>query len=391
MIRITVSLIVYSTFFCLSLIGCKEAPPIPPTDSDLVAAVMARRPQLVDSLLQAGAAPDSRDEEGTPVLILAVNEGQDEMVHDLVNAGATVNARREAYFKSTALMEVGVRNAPELAAWLIDQGADLSMQDTLGDTALNWASYYGHQELAALYLDRGADWSLGGRQGTAIDIALHRGHRALARYFVERGAGKKLPEKERQLFTAMEQGDLEQVKDLIEKDKLAADATDELGTPALVWAAEFGQTDIVMYLLRHDADINGMNRVGETALARAARFGHRVLVNRLLSLKADPDLAGETFGLSPVINAAQAGHGYIIQELIASGASPDVPERINGFTPLMLATAGGHVDAVKALLAGGASVYIKSADGAGLYDMLRYSNSAEIGDILRERMLEEEE
>ena len=55
-----------------------------------------------------------------------------------------------------------------------------------------------------------------------------------------------------------------------------------------------------------------------------------------------------------------------------------------------LATSCGHIESVKALLAGGASPYIKGFDGAGLYDMLRYSNHPEIGNIIREALLEDD-
>lgn len=372
----------------LLLLSCQQEPPSPPTESELIGAVMARRVEAVDSLLAAGVAPNSRDEEGTPALIIAVNGGELEVVKKLVEAGADVNARREAYFKSTALMEAGVRNDPQMVECLLDHGADLALQDTLGDTPLNWASYYGHQDLVALYLERGADWSVASKQGTAIDIALHRGHRGLVSFFVERGAGKNLSEEAQNLFRAIRGNNLEDVREAI-KEGVPADQKDQLGTPALVLAAESGHEEILSYLLRKGAGKNAMNRVGESAMARAARFGHGDIVDRLLSLKADPNLAGEPYLMTPLLTAAQAGHSEIIQELLASGANPNVQEGMNGYTPLMLATAGGQVAAVEALLAGGASPYIKSFEGAGLYDMLRYSNNPEIGAVIRERLLED--
>lgn len=371
----------------LFVVSCKTELPLPPTESELVAAVMAHQDAKADSLLTAGASPDSRDEEGTPVLILAVNRGMQETVKNLVEAGAQVDARREAYFKSTALMEVGVRNNVDLAAWLLDHGADLHAQDTIGDTPLNWAAYYGHDDLVQLYLDRGADWSVSGRQGNAIDIAIHRGHQELVRLLIERGAGKALSPEAKVFIQAVQSGNLARVEAALEEG-LSPDQTDELGSPSLVLAAGAGQEEVVRYLIAKGADRQAMNRVGETALARAARFGHRDVVNRLLSAGVDPELAGERFGITPLIAAAQAGQPYIIRELIASHVNPDQPEHINGYTPLMLATAGGHTEAVRALLAEGASPYIKSYEGAGLYDMLSYSNDPEINKIIQEALLE---
>jgi ankyrin repeat protein len=125
-------------------------------------------------------------------------------------------------------------------------------------------------------------------------------------------------------------------------------------------------------------------------MARAARFGHAGIVNRLLSAKADLNLAGAPFRITPLLAAAEAGHTAIIQELMASGAFPNAQEGINGYTPLMLATAGGHLESVKALMAGGASPYLKSFEGAGLYDMLRYSNNPEIGKLIESYLLEDD-
>lgn len=369
-------------------IGCTSEPPIPPAESELVGSVMARRTEVVDSLLQAGAAPNSRDEEGTPVLILAVNAGQTEVVKKLVEAGADINARREAYFKSTALMEAGVRNDPELVEWLLDHGAELNLQDALGDTPLNWATYYGHLDLVKLYMDRGADWSVASKQGTAVDIAMHRGHRDLVRFFVEEGAGDPIGKEAEALFTAIREGDPEQVERLIDGG-VSPDQTDQLANPAITIAAEYGREAILNFLLREGADRDALNGVGESAMARAARFGHGDVVNRLLSVKADPNLAGAPFRITPLLAAAEAGHTAIIQELMASGAFPNAQEGINGYTPLMLATAGGHLESVKALMAGGASPYLKSFEGAGLYDMLRYSNNPEIGKLIEERLLED--
>ncbi|MBX2874661.1 MAG: ankyrin repeat domain-containing protein [Saprospiraceae bacterium] len=370
------------------LFSCGRAvPDTPPTETELVTAVMARQTAVVDSLLSAGAPANSRDEEGTPVLILAVNGGQIASVKSLVKFGADVNAQREAYFVSTALMEATVRNDPGLVRWLLDNGANLHQRDTLGDTPLNWASFYGHEDLVSLFVDRGADWSISSKQGTAVDIALHRGHQHLIQYFINNGAGEEIDLAAKEFLTAVANGDIETVKTSL-RAGISPNQKDALGSPALLLAAEYGQEEIVQYLLRAGAEKQATNRVGESAMARAARFGHAGIVNRLLSIKLDPNFAEQPFLLRPLVTAAQAGDVEVIQELLASDADPNIQDGINGFTPLMIATANGNAEAVKAFLAGGASPYIKGFNGEGLYDMLRYSNDPEIGSIIRERLLE---
>lgn len=376
------------TIILLGLCCRKSQQPAPPTESEVISAVLAGRTAVLDSLLTAGADPNARDMEGTPALILAVNKGYDKMVRLLVTAGADVNARRAAYFHSTALMEVSIGNNAGLAAWLIEKGADWRLRDSFGDPALNWAAYYGNLPVVKLLLEEGAKWSDSSRQGNAVDIAILRGHQDLVQFFVDQGAGEELEAIAEQLLAAVRENDVDGVRQAL---YIGADPrqTDPLGTPALVLAAELGHDEMIRYLLRKGARHDDFNRVGQTALARAARFGHRSTVAYLLSKGADPELAGEKYRQSPLIGAAQGGHADIIRMLLEAGADPDHQEGISGFTPLMIATAEGHLESVRVLLEAGASPYIKSFEGAGLYDMLRYSNSTDIAALLQKHLLEE--
>lgn len=375
--------------FVLLFAACREArPPAVPGESEVIAAILAGRTAMLDSLLAAGANPNARDLEGTPALILAVNKENASAARMLVEAGADVNARRAAYFYSTALMEASTDDDIELAAWLLAQGADWRLRDSFGDPAVNWASYYGNLPLVQLLMEQGASLTDTSRQGTAIDIAIQRGHQELVGYFIEQGAGEKIDAVAEALILAVLGDHIDGVRQALHA---GADPrqSDPLGTPAIVLAAERGYDDMIRYLLRKGAELEDFNRVGQTALARAARFGHVSTVDYLLSAGADPNRAGEGYRQSPLIGAAQGGYPEIIRKLLAAGAEPDHQEGISGFTPLMIATAEGHLESVRELLAAGASPYIKSFEGAGLYDMLRYSNNTEIADLLQEHLLEE--
>jgi ankyrin repeat protein len=64
---------------------------------------------------------------------------------------------------------------------LIERGADVSVQNEDGSTALHLASRNGHVDLGRMLIERGADISVQNKEGqTAQQVALERGHVDLA-------------------------------------------------------------------------------------------------------------------------------------------------------------------------------------------------------------------
>jgi ankyrin repeat protein len=64
---------------------------------------------------------------------------------------------------------------------LIERGADVSVQNKYGSTALHLASWNGHVDLARMLIEHGADVSVQNKdRQTAQRMALERGHVDLA-------------------------------------------------------------------------------------------------------------------------------------------------------------------------------------------------------------------
>lgn len=345
-------------------------------------AIYLEQVQAVDSCLRKGVDPNLKDEEGSPALVLAVNTGNADIVRLLLTAKANVNAPREDFYKSTALMETAPGNDTILAALLIKAGADLMQRDSFGDTALHWASYYGHVGLVKILLDAGADWKIKSRHGSPVDQALRQWHDELALYFISRSAGQANEESlPLQTIKDIRAGNTQAVKEAL-KAGLSAHSKDLLGTPALTWAASAGQTDLVRLFLETGARVDELNTVGQTALSRAAFFGHEAVVDLLLEHGAKVDAAGPQYLLTPLISAASGGQAAIGKKLLDHGAQINQQEAVNGFTPLMLATAYGYPDFVKLLIRRKANPHIRSFEGVALPDMLDYSGNAEIAKLL---------
>jgi ankyrin repeat protein len=72
------------------------------------------------------------------------------------------------------------------------------------------------------------------------------------------------------------------------------DLTDSLGNTALIQAAAYGSTTVTTILLEKGAKIDEENRQGETALIKAAKTGHLEVVKILLEKGADPTFADFT-------------------------------------------------------------------------------------------------
>ncbi|MBV9745242.1 MAG: ankyrin repeat domain-containing protein [Acidobacteriia bacterium] len=113
---------------------------------------------MVDLLLRLGADPNVKTTGGYTPLYCVANECRmpgGDIVRALVRAGAQVNAPGGAK-RCTALHMAARRGNTEVAAALIDCGADINAQDTAGDTPLRRAKNCRKTAVASLLVSRGA-------------------------------------------------------------------------------------------------------------------------------------------------------------------------------------------------------------------------------------------
>ena len=126
----------------------------------LLFAVSGGHIDVVRLLLKGGADVDAHTMDGVSALMSAAALGRPELVKLLIEAGADVNAR-DAILGRTPLMLAAVNPtdaAPEIIAWLLEQGEELEARDGEGRTALVCAVRYNSSPLAARALiEAGAD------------------------------------------------------------------------------------------------------------------------------------------------------------------------------------------------------------------------------------------
>ena len=124
-----------------------------------------------------GADPNVRDTTGKTALVYAAARGFDDVVRRLLDAGVDVNAH--AGNELTPLMwaaghdeGVGAAAVDRVVDVLLTHGAALDATDNRGRTALMIAAALGDGSTVALLLQRGADRTLKDKDGkTALDLA----------------------------------------------------------------------------------------------------------------------------------------------------------------------------------------------------------------------------
>ncbi|XP_069684698.1 myotrophin [Periplaneta americana] len=91
-----------------------------------------------------------------------------------------------------------------------------------------------------------------------------------------------------ELVWGIKNGDLDQVKDIVEQKEI--DVNEEInGRPPLHYAADYGQGDVIQYLLSKGANVNAKDKHGISALLAAIWEGHTDCVKLLLEQGAQKD------------------------------------------------------------------------------------------------------
>ena len=149
-------------------------------------------PQVIRSLLEAGADPNARTDDGwTPLHAAAEsNEHPDEVVAVLVAAGADSNARTQ---RGTTPLHLAARynERPEMVVALVAAGAESTTRDDEGWTPLHGAARSGEQpSLVALLVAVGADVNARDRNGaTPLHVAAeHNEHPEMVAALLRVGA-----------------------------------------------------------------------------------------------------------------------------------------------------------------------------------------------------------
>jgi ankyrin repeat protein len=293
--------------------------------SPLAEAARVANVPLVGMLLEAGADANAGNEDGQTALMLTARTGNVAVAELLVKHGADVN-RRERFKDQTAVMWAAGENRPEMVAFLVSKGADLSIRakstdwptqisneprvqyrPTGGLTPLLYAARAGCLGCVKTMVDAGADVDRPNPDGmTPMMMALDNGYPAVAKYLFDRGASPH-------------------TWDWWGRTPLYVAVTIRGGEAGRAGSRPPESLELIKALL--DA---GVNPNAQLAFKEPSRGGRD---NRFRD-----DLL--TTGATPLLRAAQTYDNDVVQALLAHGALADLPNA-SGVTPLMAAAGIG--------------------------------------------------
>ncbi len=157
------------------------------------------------------------------------------------------------------------------------------------------------------------------------------------------------------LTTAIDSGNYDSVKRLVEEHKADVNSSDGLRRKAIHYAAVRGNTGIIEYLLQHGADINSLDGNGSTALHLAAARGNTGIIEYLLQRGADINSLDKNGNTTLHYAAANTNENENIDFLIQKGIDVNCQNE-NGIRPIYDAIANNHFSNFQTLLNHGASL-----------------------------------
>ena len=151
-------------------------------DEQFLQAVNDGNQAVVDLFVRSNFNIHINDEEGTPVLLVALKKGFTVIAGILINKGADVNAYdRRGMTPLLLVCGKQMHGYKSIAEMLIKRGAFVNDRDSLGFTPLLLSLSGGTAEVAELLIERGADVFARGKNGkSALALANSSGNTRIA-------------------------------------------------------------------------------------------------------------------------------------------------------------------------------------------------------------------
>ena len=322
--------------------------------SPLYVAVQNGYIGVVKLLLESGAEVDKVEWDNFSFpLYIAAQKGHTEVLKLLLVSGAKVN--KKSHHGSTTIFVAAQKGNIDVIKLLLESGAEVNVTDTKGITPLHIASQEGHIDVIKLLLESGAEIDATNTEGiTPLHIAAQEGHIDVVKLLLL------------ELDTKVE---VASTTTIISSSENSARHSTVHRNAALFVAVQNGNTEVVKLLLDSGAKVNTKKGYrGVTTLFIAAQKGHVDVVKLLLESGSEIDMT-DTEGITPLYVAAQEGHIEVAKCLIDYGSKVHQDKKSCLFQkkkpclfadPLYAATKNGHIGVAKLLLDSGAEIEVAS-------------------------------
>lgn len=186
---------------------------------------------------------------------------------------------------SASPLHIAVKNVNEVKVHhLIEEGADVNAVDKTGKTALHYAAAIGRLSVVKYLVEQGADTHLKDQtHKTPLVYAIEKNHIKVIVYLTKR-LNIKTSTEQKNIFTAVKNGDIKQVKEDLKSVDL--NIVDPDGKTLLHLACEYKQVEIVKMLLELGIDKVTRDHDGRDALNYAKLSGNKKILDLLQDTNA---------------------------------------------------------------------------------------------------------
>lgn len=264
---------------------------------------------------------------------------------------------------------------------LIDYGCEINSKTESGNTALMISTKHKQEECIKVLAQAGADFGLVNSDGqSACSIAtLDQWSQGFQHAVLDVIKSGKIPTSSNasvfnSLMFAVEAGDVEALKALINFREINLDYQDDNGFSAVMIAASRGYVEVFRLLVFAGADVKLLNKSGETAISLSESNQSRDLFEKVMlefALEKGNRNAGGFYALHC---AARRGDLDAVKLLTSKGYDVNMPSG-DGYTPLMLAAREGHGSICQLLISKGAISDMKNARGETALSLARKNSS----------------
>lgn len=221
-------------------------------------------PKATETLIEFGANPNAKDNNGDTPLHLICRNGATDMVDVLLNSGANIN-EKSLQEGMTPLHVAFCADRPEMATLLIAKGANLRIRDSEGATPLHTGA--ANDSLTQEIINALPDKELHNRDEdgrTLLHIAAEGSGSRVVAYLCEDprvDINAKDDELETALHCATKIGNLSAMKILIDHG-IFINEIDAKKKSALHWACASGNLSAAKILINAGADLEATNAQG---------------------------------------------------------------------------------------------------------------------------------
>ncbi len=316
--------------------------------------------ETVSLLIKSGAMVDSVDKDGETPLHKASRKGSIETVRLLIDKGANATATTADYHHSPLFsVAYAYSGNVEIAAMLLEKGADINLRDRYGSTPLHYALYQKKKELAKFLIEQGADINaVTSTNATPLHYATEKYLPEIMGLLVEKGAEIDVKDgynsstplanlanlniRGSSVFIVSDKTNpADSMRIIADSSVTVEDIKRKAGKKdpsslEVIQINEEGIPDPLEYmrlLVDHGADVNTRNKTGATPLHHAACNGGANRVLFLIEKGADVNAVNDR-RRSPLHEAAVWGSPDMVEVLLKHGARLDIKDE-NYSTPLM--------------------------------------------------------